>query len=548
MRIRRKAKIDFPKDPNDRTILKTAEEIAAWVNLGFQEQKKKYKEVTQERPFELVIDLSNCNLSTFCNVDKNGNENRIFNLCDLAGIVDGINHLKEDNGYLFEIIEDINFSNSILHGAFFHYVVFKGRVRFDDAQVISNTSFSKCTFYAITSFVGMEFPSTTSFTNCNFKDNVYMQKAKIHSFSTEFWSVIFEKTFDANALVFVSPETTVHGHDNFILFRECSFNGRTVFSNIKFTLSTTFLKCIYSDYISFENSIFSEMLLIEDSIVSNIMLFSSYTSDEQNNIITFEKLTLKSVKVIGDIHIERENIKELNCYFSSVKSEGRLRISESSINKFIFLENSINGRVDVIECQIDKIDLNATIVVGYFNLLDTELEKRNISNRNTAQILKNESSKLNNIIQSVQMKQIEMNIYMIELLKKLKRDKRVSFSSYLKNIPLGRILLLLLNFCSNGFGLKWVQGILFTMTIALLFFILINFFGIETPIFIIDFKFNNFGEVWKGYLNILNVLNFRDKLDGIELNAWGESLFFVSKIFLSYGIYQTVSAFRKYGK
>ena len=137
---------------------------------------------------------------------------------------------------------------------------------------------------------------------------------------------------------------------------------------------------------------------------------------------------------------------------------------------------------------------------------------------------------------------------MIELLKKLKRDKRVSFSSYLKNIPLGRILLLLLNFCSNGFGLKWVQGILFTMTIALLFFILINFFGIETPIFIIDFKFNNFGEVWKGYLNILNVLNFRDKLDGIELNAWGESLFFVSKIFLSYGIYQTVSAFRKYGK
>ena len=25
MRIRRKAKIDFPKDPNDRTILKTAE-------------------------------------------------------------------------------------------------------------------------------------------------------------------------------------------------------------------------------------------------------------------------------------------------------------------------------------------------------------------------------------------------------------------------------------------------------------------------------------------------------------------------------------------
>ena len=34
----------------------------------------------------------------------------------------------------------------------------------------------------------------------------------------------------------------------------------------------------------------------------------------------------------------------------------------------------------------------------------------------------------------------------------------------------------------------------------------------------------------------------------IKLNAVGEALFFASKIFVSYGIYQTISAFRKYGK
>jgi len=37
-------------------------------------------------------------------------------------------------------------------------------------------------------------------------------------------------------------------------------------------------------------------------------------------------------------------------------------------------------------------------------------------------------------------------------------------------------------------------------------------------------------------------------LESANLTGYGEALLFFSKIFISYGIYQTISAFRKYGK
>lgn len=42
--------------------------------------------------------------------------------------------------------------------------------------------------------------------------------------------------------------------------------------------------------------------------------------------------------------------------------------------------------------------------------------------------------------------------------------------------------------------------------------------------------------------------SFKDKFEGVKLNAWGETVFFLSKIFISYGIYQTIVAFRKFSK
>lgn len=44
------------------------------------------------------------------------------------------------------------------------------------------------------------------------------------------------------------------------------------------------------------------------------------------------------------------------------------------------------------------------------------------------------------------------------------------------------------------------------------------------------------------------LIDFKEKFQGTELNAIGETVFFASKIFISYGIYQTIVAFRKFSK
>jgi uncharacterized protein YjbI with pentapeptide repeats len=122
--------------------------------------------------------------------------------------------------------------------------------------------------------------------------------------------------------------------------------------------------------------------------------------------------------------------------------------------------------------------------------------------------------------------------------------------------------LLYLNRISNSFGMSWGRGVFFTCVTACAFFILINTVGIKstplsksTPLFVWGWNgWDGFGDVWKYYLNMFCLLDFKEKFKdlltgkSIELNAFGETLFFVSKIFVSYGIYQTISAFRKYGK
>ena len=111
-----------------------------------------------------------------------------------------------------------------------------------------------------------------------------------------------------------------------------------------------------------------------------------------------------------------------------------------------------------------------------------------------------------------------------------------------------------MNTISNKNGLSWLRGIIFTISCAIIFFWVINFFGIENDyprFFILDLKtfhFEGFGEIWKRFLNMFYLIDFKEKFQGTELNAIGETVFFASKIFISYGIYQTIVAFRKFSK
>lgn len=98
---------------------------------------------------------------------------------------------------------------------------------------------------------------------------------------------------------------------------------------------------------------------------------------------------------------------------------------------------------------------------------------------------------------------------------------------------------------SNNFNRSWLRGIVFTSLTALIFFFLINYFGTTEQIFVIDWQFNGFGEVFTNYLKLLDIFGLVEYKNEISLNPLGHFLYFIAKIFIAYGSWQTVYAFYK---
>ncbi|MBW1295286.1 hypothetical protein [Aquimarina litoralis] len=110
------------------------------------------------------------------------------------------------------------------------------------------------------------------------------------------------------------------------------------------------------------------------------------------------------------------------------------------------------------------------------------------------------------------------------------------------NEQLGDKLLLFLNRISNGYGISWTRGLVFTILISLLGSILLNNLIYDGPY--------KFFEPSTNYLEIL-FSNFSPiyKIDFLKDNDAGFWLYFLhfcTKILVLYGIYQTIQAFRKY--
>ena len=57
------------------------------------------------------------------------------------------------------------------------------------------------------------------------------------------------------------------------------------------------------------------------------------------------------------------------------------------------------------------------------------------------------------------------------------------------------------------------------------------------------------GNFLKGLVDILNLTDWNDiTILGEKLTSWQYVFLFIARIFVAYGVYQTVQAFRKFGK
>ncbi len=109
------------------------------------------------------------------------------------------------------------------------------------------------------------------------------------------------------------------------------------------------------------------------------------------------------------------------------------------------------------------------------------------------------------------------------------------------------IILLGVNHISNKHNQSWIRGVAFTLGIGFVFYFLF-LKSIGEPISpSLNFDIERFGELAKKFWIFMNPLHSVDFLN-TDSTSWSSFFDYVGRIFIGYGIYQTIQAFRKFGR
>lgn len=519
---RKKTKNSFNYDSQGRAILGSAKEIAEWVRLGFEEQNKSRR--PDEALLKNFIDLRKCVLYVTYPIGSNAPMSRIFNLCDLAGIVPGIEKIDCDPNYLFEVKYDICFDGSELYGNFFHYVKFCGMVRMDDVTVLNTFSCFKCLFEGYVYMQGIHITGGTYYEQCEFKMGLVMSSAIADLFEFNCCTI-------RERLLLISGKL-VNRHNN--LFHQYIQIKNSVVENLNFSSVNTNGLPIY-----IEDSKISKMHM--DKVrLNNTLLFKScrlegtftFVRDEEGLINHIKEIVLHDCDLNSQYHIENSNLEKIVINFCNITDKGRVRLSHCSIGDLKVRSSSVFGLMDIIGNKIKSIGLEEISVPGYVNFQHNKVD--NYSDRQTLRLLKNEAMKVNDNVAATQLYAKEMEILLSD-----------------KNVQVGDKVTLWLNKLFSHFGESWGRAFVVTLVLSLALTFLMLGFGSS------KYGFNPMGEfIGLGHfitimlesVNVFSIPLFGDTVEEYGLNVVGQILYLIIKLVVAYGSYQLIISFRKYGR
>ncbi|MEM6721363.1 MAG: hypothetical protein AAF611_18695 [Bacteroidota bacterium] len=298
-----------------------------------------------------------------------------------------------------------------------------------------------------------------------------------------------------------------------------------------------------------------ESLDISNNNFKQLLNFDNRTINTENMVmISINRLNRGSIVLerayfdlwfsginFGDIFIKDSLI--WNISLSELNNKGSISLTNVKKGKFFTIHNSNSGNLHFINTNINNFE---EIIIADSNLdgLDTSIYPTKVlsysKDERTGFGLSDKSKNRQNL----------KNVYnQLKQITKKKQDIHMMFkyrSLEYKNLLLGKkinfdTILLSLNWLSNNNGKSWFRGILFTLVMAFLFYWLyISSVGqtLEHNLW------------WKEYILFISSfpsLNL-EKYETFNSEWYASLIIWLGRIFISYGIYQTVAAFRKYGK
>lgn len=220
--------------------------------------------------------------------------------------------------------------------------------------------------------------------------------------------------------------------------------------------------------------------------------------------------------------------------FSGSRFEKRAFFDSSRFKVLVLKQVEFREVVSFTGMNCGELKLSKSVFLQYADFLDVKIQT---GSRDTFRAIKNEFLRHNNSVEALVYQARELRIYESSITWKRKpKEKAVLF----------------LNKISNDFGTNWVRGLIFTIAFSVFFFIVYTF---SLPHFPVKFG-------WCGWQSFFDAIDISFKyffkffiithdLDFMREYGSNASSYFIdsiARIFIGYGIYQTVAAFRKYGK
>ncbi len=298
-----------------------------------------------------------------------------------------------------------------------------------------------------------------------------------------------------------------------VYFSNCIFKGKASFKGIIFQGEANFDNCTFKGQVDFTGCLFEKDVKFHNATFEKDCYFNE--SEFKGKVNAWKMTFIENVTFKWTNFRKKANLSEL------IAENGQVELYGVNFENNAYFYDSKIKRLDLKKSVIDK---------GLF-FLGAEIKK---AKRETSRIIKNEFLKQNNRIEALKYHQKEMSAYFIELGRNIIKPK--SFYSFLKNI--GDITILLINLISNGFGLWWFMAIVFLFVSTYLIF---NWYLTNLNLtYTIDF--------WTYYPEFILPTHKFGFIDGTTPNNYANIIDFLGRIVSSFGIYQTVQAFRKFGR
>tara|TARA_R110000765_G_scaffold94079_3_gene177439 strand:- start:3949 stop:5283 length:1335 start_codon:yes stop_codon:yes gene_type:complete len=298
-----------------------------------------------------------------------------------------------------------------------------------------------------------------------------------------------------------------------VRFRNCDLFDIN-FNNATFNSLADFWSCTFHYPITFYKTDFFD-----------IVVFSA---------VNFKENVLFTYTLIEKLMILRGTFPEKGFDLSLAIISGRLSVFDFQFDDFSSYHKIYKDLNEVLKKQ------NISYQKAYEDVYEKAVSQKHLipieNKRETFRILKNQLESQKNFIDSIPFRVMENKTLLKESYIKLANGHTITR-------PISNIIVLSLNAISNWFGSSYVIGLLFTVSVAGLFF---NLALSHIGDFVFTTNINDWQ--WRYFVQFINPTHRFDYMKLVDENPrqWFFIWDFLSRIFIGYGIYQTIQAFRKF--